>query len=313
MNTHLLLLDTALQAIGKGTSRRFSRQTLRGLTRGKPILQQNKRSLFHSPAANMATSDWNAAQYLKFESERTRPSRDLLAQVRLTSGKRIVDLGCGPGNSTAVLAERYPDSRLTGIDSSPDMIKKAKATLPNIEFTLANLSSYTSDEPVDLFFSNAVLQWLPHSERIEIITRLLQSQPSGGVFAFQVPDNLQEPSHMAMRETAAQGPWSATLGHLTPARDPSQSPQELYNQLRPLCSSVNIWHTHYYHILEDHHAIVEWLKATGLKPFIDPLPQEDRDGFLNAYLNRIRESYPILQDGKVMLRFPRLFVVAVRQ
>ncbi|KAL3471072.1 S-adenosyl-L-methionine-dependent methyltransferase [Aspergillus californicus] len=261
-------------------------------------------------ARTMATKDWSANQYLKFESERTRPSRDLLSQVTLRSPKRVVDLGCGPGNSTAVLLSQYPQARLTGMDSSPDMIQKACATLPNIDFTVDNLSTYSPEGPVDLFFSNAVFQWLPRNERLHVIKRLIESQPSGGIFAFQVPDNLGEPSHVAMRETAVDGPWAEVLS--TAGRDSFQTPQEIYDELKPICSDVNIWHTHYNHSLENHEAVVEWVKGTGLRPFIDPLSPADKDAFLKAYLGRLEQLYPKSVDGRVLLRYPRLFVVTTR-
>ncbi|KAH8817111.1 S-adenosyl-L-methionine-dependent methyltransferase [Xylogone sp. PMI_703] len=258
------------------------------------------------------TKDWSASQYLKFEKERTRPSRDLLSQVPVESPKRIIDLGCGPGNSTAVLVERYPDAQVTGIDSSPDMIQKAKASYPNTEFGLGNLQSYTPAEETDLLFSNAVFQWIKHTDRIPIMKRLIQSQQAGGVFAFQVPDNYLEPSHAAMREVAEKGPWAETLSRLQPSLGPFQTPQELYDELIPLCSSVNIWHTFYQHPLDGHQAVVEWVKGTGLRPFIDPLPEEQRNGFLEAYLESLKSRYPSSVDGKVLLRYPRLFMVAVR-
>ncbi|RVX70986.1 hypothetical protein B0A52_06144 [Exophiala mesophila] len=266
------------------------------------------------------TKDWNATQYLKFDRERTRPSRDLLAQVPslpTIPGRpaHIVDLGCGPGNSTAVIVEQYPDSKITGMDSSPDMIAKAKLALPAHEFILSDLQTYhpPSSQPVDLFFSNAVFQWLPHSDRLPVITRLLQTQSPGGVFAFQVPDNFTEPSHAAMREIAAQGPWAEKLESLRPALDALQSPQEIYDELAPMCSSVDIWHTHYQHVLESHEAIVEWVKGTGLRPFIDPLDEGQREEFLKRYLEKLKGMYSVRTDGRVLLRYPRLFVVAVRK
>lgn len=258
----------------------------------------------------MAASDWSAKQYLKFEAERTRPSRDLLAQIPLTSPKNVVDLGCGPGNSTAVLLSQFPNARVSGMDSSPDMIRKARETLPDIDFSVDDLGTYTTHQPVDLFFSNAVFQWIPRDRRLQIIKRLIESQPSGGVFAFQVPDNLAEPSHVAMRETAADGPWASKLD--SAGRDTFQSPQEIYDSLKPICADVNIWHTHYNHSLENHQAVVEWVKGTGLRPFIDPLSPEDREGFLKAYLGRLEKLYPKSFDGRVLLRYPRLFVVATK-
>ena len=192
------------------------------------------------------------------------------------------------------------------------MIKKAKATLPDVEFTLADLDSYTPAEPADVLFSNAVFQWVPYAERTAIIKRLMQTQASGGVFAMQVPDNFNEPSHAGMRLAAVEGPWSKILNKRKAALDPFQSPQELYDEIKPLCSSIDLWHTDYEHILDNHEAVVEWVKGTGLRPFIDPLPEEEETGFLDAYLNRIKKAYPVQYDGKVFLRYPRLFMVAVR-
>ncbi|KAJ5215190.1 Trans-aconitate 2-methyltransferase [Penicillium hispanicum] len=254
--------------------------------------------------------DWSATQYLKFKDERTQPARDLLSRVPLQAPKRVVDLGCGPGNSTAVLESRYPNAELKGIDSSPDMIQKARSTLPHLEFTVEDLNTYSPSSPVDLFYSNAVFQWLGKERRIEVIKRLMGTQPSGGAFALQVPDNLDEPSHALMRETAQSGPWATTLE--TVGRETFQSPQDIYDQLKPLCSEVNIFHTSYYHSLENHEAIIEWVKGTGLRPYLDPLQPQEKTGFLGDYLKRLKEAYPSSVDGRVLLRYPRLFVVAIK-
>lgn len=264
-------------------------------------------------------NDWSANQYLKFEEERTRPVRDLLAQIPASpSPRRVVDLGCGPANSTEALVSQWPDAQILGMDSSPDMIEKARKRLPNVPFELGDLNTWTpthTQEKVDVFFSNAVFQWVPSEQRLPLIRRFLEMQAPGGVFAFQVPDNFLEPSHTMMRETASEPgkAWTATLRDLQPGLARFQSTQEVYDALIPLCESVNIWHTHYYHVLENHEAIVEWVKGTGLRPFIDPLSEEDRKGFVQAYLERIKKAYPISVDGKVILKFPRLFVVAVRK
>ena len=263
--------------------------------------------------AKTTTKDWSATQYLKFEAERTRPVRDLLAQIPLTSPpKRIIDLGCGPGNSTEVLVDHFPDAKIMGLDSSADMIEKARTRLPGVEFQLGDLNAFEEKEPVDLLFSNAVYQWIPHGERMAMLKKLIQSQRSGGVFAFQVPDNFHEPSHRAMREVADQGPWSDLLHRVTMFRKPFQSPAELYDNLKPLCSELVIWHTHYCHFLEDHQAIVEWVKGTGLRPYLDPLSAEEKNSFEAEYLKKVESAYPLLVDGKVCLRYPRLFLVAVR-
>ncbi|KAJ5087551.1 hypothetical protein N7456_011167 [Penicillium angulare] len=263
-----------------------------------------------SATAN-AAHDWSATQYLKFKDERTQPARDLLARVPLQNPKTIVDLGCGPGNSTAVLESRYPDAHLVGIDSSPDMIKKAKSTIPHLEFSVQDLNSYEPSKPVDIFYSNAVFQWLGKEERINVIKRLMATQPSGGVFAFQVPDNLDEPSHVLMRETANSGPWATKLQSV--GRDTFQSPLEIYDQLKPLSSEVSLFHTSYYHSLENHEAIIEWVKGTGLRPYVDPLEPQEKEAFLKEYLKRLQGAYPSSVDGRVLLKYPRLFVVAIKQ
>ncbi|KAJ5814430.1 Trans-aconitate 2-methyltransferase [Penicillium pulvis] len=254
--------------------------------------------------------DWSAAQYLKFKDERTQPARDLSARVSLQSPKRLVDLGCGPGNSTVVLESRYPDALLVGMDSSPDMIRQAKSILPHLKFSIADLNTYTPEAPIDLYYSNAVFQWLGRKERIGVIKRLIGIKPTGGVFAFQVPDNLNEPSHVLMRETFKTGPWAAKLQSV--GRDTFQSLQEIHKQLKPLYSEVSLFHTSYYHSLENHEAIIEWVKGTGLRPYVDLLQPEEKDAFLKEYLRRLKETYPSSVDGRVLLRYPRLFVVTVK-
>lgn len=264
-------------------------------------------------ARSAATKDWSASQYMKFAGPRTRPSHDLLNQVPLASPRRVIDIGCGPGNSTQVLVERYPDADVSGMDSSADMLDTARATLPGTQFTLGDLNTYTPEGGApDLLFSNAVFQWIDGDARIGIMQRLISSLPSGGVFAMQVPDNRNEESHVAMRHVAERGPWADKLAAQRPALDLFQTPRELYDALKPLCQSVDIWHTHYQHILDTHQDVVEWVKGTGLRPFIDPLEPDQREAFLAAYFEQIKQRYPKNADGTVMLRYPRLFMVAVR-
>lgn len=287
--------------------------------------------------AGESSKDWSAKQYLKFAVERTQAVYDLLARLPPNfAPKLILDLGCGPGNSTSALRERYPDAHIIGVDSSPDMIVQArKRNLPDVDFVVSDLTTYTlpplspapqhqqdQEQKADLVFANAVYQWLlPHSARLSILKTLIRSLlRSDGVFAFQVPNNFAEPSHALMRAVAARDPWQATLCQVPfPWRDAFQSPPELYAELAPLFGSggagVQIWETTYWHWLRGPGEIVEWVRGTGLRPFEQALRGEERRGFLKAYGEEIGRAYPViagLQGERVGFRFPRLFFVGVR-
>lgn len=265
------------------------------------------------------TADWSADQYLKFGNERTRAVRELVAQIPLSKPTHIVDVGCGPANSTAVLAARFPDAKILGMDSSPDMLDKARKAMPGVEFVQGDLRTYEPEPGADLVFGNAVFQWLRLRDRIPTILRLLRTQKPGGVLAFQVPDNYEETTHRAMRETALlAGPWfkhfQALPADQRPDFDPIETPADYYNALISLCDKVDIWHTLYQHPLDSPSSIVEWVKGSGLQPFLNALPdQEVRDEYLKVYEKRIAELHPKLADGKVLLRYPRLFVIATRK
>lgn len=251
-------------------------------------------------------ADWSASQYLKFADERTRPARDLLAQVRLDHPRRVVDAGCGPGNSTELLVRRWRRAEVRGFDTSPAMLAEARRRLPGISFELVDAAQWRPVEKVDLIFANAVFQWLP--EHPALLLRLMDFLVPGGVLAVQMPDNLAEPTHRLMTETAAAMPFSARLKGA--GRSPLPSPAYYYDLLRPKAARIDIWHTVYNHPMMDTEAIVEWVKATGLKPFLDPLDEEERALFLSGYRGRIAHAYPASPVGTILLHFPRLFIVA---
>lgn len=253
-------------------------------------------------------SDWSPSLYTQFEDERTRPARDLLAQVPVIAARKVVDMGCGPGNSTELLAARYPQAELTGLDTSPAMLEEARRRLPDARFALADANAWTPDAATDLVFANAIYQWVP--EHLGVLPRVLAALGEGGCLAVQMPDNMAEPSHALMREVAADPRWAARLGGAARAVLPPVA--TYYNGLKPFARHLDIWHTTYNHALADAAAIVEWVRSTGLRPFLDPLAADERTDFLARYTARIAEAYPATVDGKVLLRFPRMFIVAVR-
>lgn len=246
-------------------------------------------------------SDWNASQYLKFEDDRTRPARDLLAQVPLQRPRKVVDLGCGPGNSTELLVNRYADSEVIGLDSSKDMLRQARERLRRCVFLEADLETWTPQEHVDLLFANAVFQWIPDHQRV--LRRLIEALPEDGVLAAQMPDNTREPSHVLMQELAP--PADA-------ARADLPAPEAWYDLLKPLCRRVEIWHTIYNHVMAGPEAIVEWFKGSALRPFLSALDARAADDLLTAYTKEIARHYTARCDGQILLRFPRLFIVATK-
>ncbi|MDR4307958.1 trans-aconitate 2-methyltransferase [Chelatococcus sambhunathii] len=255
--------------------------------------------------------DWSASTYLRFEDERTRPAADLLARVPLTEAKRVFDLGCGPGNSTELLKARFPGAEIAGVDSSPDMLASARKRLPDVDFIEGDIATWTPERAPDVIFANAALQWLGEHETL--FPRLLKLLAPGGALAVQMPDNLSEPSHAAMREVARDGAWAERLAGSTTARTEILSGEAYFDLLAPYASQVDVWRTTYLHPLDGAEAIATWLKATGLRPFLDPLDETERERFLALYTERIRAFYPERATGKALLRFPRLFIVALRK
>ena len=262
-------------------------------------------------ADNILAMSWSAAQYVTFEDERTRPVRDLLAALPAIEARSVIDLGCGPGNSTEVLAARFPNAAVRGLDSSADMIAAARRRLPQVQFAIGGIEGWTDTGPFDVILANAVLHWLPnHATLLPVLVGRLAS---GGGLAIQMPDNLDVPAHQLMREIAADGPWAPTLAAAAARRTPLGSANWYYALLRPVCSRVDVWRTTYYHPLSGGAtAIVEWFKGSGLLPFLEPLDAPSRAEYLERYTAAVARAYPTLSDGSVLLPFPRLFMVAIR-
>jgi len=248
---------------------------------------------------------WHPAQYLKFGEERTRPCRDLAARIELAEGGTIIDLGCGPGNSTEVLAARWPSAELTGLDSSPEMIAKARAAHPDWRWMAGDIAAWaaTAGEVYDLAFSNAALQWVPDHARV-----FPQLLGRARMLAVQVPGNYDGLAHTTMREVAKRFPLDGRVREWF-----THQPGFYYDVLAPHAASLDIWRTEYIHVMDSAEAIVEWYKGTGMRPFLDALESEaERERFTREYLEAIREAYRPQADGKILFPFQRLFVVAGR-
>ena len=254
--------------------------------------------------------NWDPQQYLKFAKERTRPSHELLSRVMLEQPTRVIDLGCGPGNSTQVLFKRWPKADITGLDSSSEMLAKAVKDHPFWHWIQADLDTWVADKPYDVIFSNATLQWVPN--HAEFFPRLMQQVVPGGVLAVQMSYNLHAPSHRIFQETAEEPGWRAKMdGHIKPIF--VHAPAEYYQFLEPHAQQIDIWVTEYLQVMPDAAAILEWIKGTGLRQYLDVLSSdEDRKRLEEQCLLRFAEAYPPQANGNVLFPFKRLFIVATR-
>ncbi|KLN55576.1 trans-aconitate 2-methyltransferase [Variovorax paradoxus] len=256
--------------------------------------------------------DWNPALYRRYEDERTRPAQELLARVPLSGAARVVDLGCGPGNSTELLANRFPTAKVVGTDNSEAMLASARERLPQARFELSDIATWApQDEAPDLIYANAALQWVPDHE--QLIPRLFAALAPGGVLAIQMPDNREEPTHRLMRAVAAEAPWAEPIGNADRLRTLLLPLGGYYDLLAPEAARVDVWHTIYQHPMADAAAIVEWVRGTGLKPFVDRLPADLQASYLAEYERRVDQAYPARTDGRRLLAFPRMFVVAQKK
>jgi len=253
-------------------------------------------------------TQWNPASYLKFQDERTQPSHDLAARVSLGSPQSIVDIGCGPGNSTRVLRERWPGARITGLDSSPQMIAKAREDYPAEEWVLADAATWRSDERYDVVFSNAALQWIPGHETL--VPRLFALLNPGGALAVQVPANNDSPVYLAVNEVARRQPWREAIRGCAELLTYQQA-GFYYDLLSALSPRVALWQTTYYHVLNSHQGLIDWYASTGMRPYLERLPDEEQKrAFQEQVLQACRERYPVQADGRILFPFKRLFFVA---
>lgn len=249
-------------------------------------------------------ADWNPSLYLQYATERSRPAAELLSRVALENVRSVVDLGCGPGNITALLHQRWPTAKTTGVDSSPAMLNEARNALPDCYFIEADISQFQPEHPVDLLYANASLQWVP--DHYELFPHLVSQLSHNGVLAVQMPDNWLEPTHVLMREVAYEQDYPDR------GRAPLPGVHAYYDILTEAGCDVDIWRTTYYHIMDSHQAIIDWVSSTGLRPWLQDLSESEQRHYLARYHELLQDQYPLQENGNILLAFPRLFIVARR-
>ncbi|HEY8288236.1 MAG TPA: methyltransferase domain-containing protein, partial [Acetobacteraceae bacterium] len=251
-----------------------------------------------------ARASWDPTQYLRFSNERLRPALDLLAQVPLDSASRVVDLGCGAGNVTVLLKQRFADADVLGVDGSEAMLEKARTAAPSCRFEHGDFASWNPRVPPDLIYSNAALHWV--SGHDVLFPRLTSLLAPNGILAVQMPAMHDAPLRRLQIEVAGSGPWAVHLLDSGYARDllPIGA---YYDLLRPLVASLEMWETTYQHVLKGEDAVVEWAAGSSLRPFLDKLPDTLRPGYKAAYADALRPHYPRRADGTTLLPFRRLF------
>ena len=255
-------------------------------------------------------TDWNSSLYLKYERERTRAARDLIAQIPDFGPRNVFDLGCGPGNSTELLASAFPRATIVGIDFSEAMLAVARSRVSTVNFIKQDIEAWRPTEGADLIFANAALHFVPDHRKL--LVQLISFLNEGGWLAVQMPNNIHELSHALMRMVAADGPWANRLVPIAKTRALVGSLDDYYQLLTPLCSKLDIWQTTYVHPLDGADGIVEWFEGSGLRPFLEPLTVFERETFLSRYRSELSAAYPRQPNGKVLLRYPRLFFIAQR-
>lgn len=253
-------------------------------------------------------SDWNSEQYLKFMAERTRPAIDLAERLTVHAPRRVLDLGCGPGNSTAVLKKYFPEAELLGVDNSPAMLDRARQDYPELSFKLfdANDSFEVFGSGWDVIYSNACLQWVP--DHRSLLLKLLDALTDDGELAVQVPLQTKAPFHALLQQKVMSERWAAFFPETRKLHILDEL--EYCELLQTYAGTFSMWETDYFHILESPQAVLQWYRGTGLRPYLNALPPEKHSEFQQEILSGIESLFPRLRDGSVVFKFPRLFFIA---
>jgi trans-aconitate 2-methyltransferase len=255
-------------------------------------------------------NDWNPEHYLKFNKERIQPSIDLVSRINLKEPKRIIDIGCGPGNSTQILKQKWANSEIVGIDNSPAMIEKAKSDYPDQNWILLDAGNDEIPGKFDLVYSNATIQWIP--EHYKLLKKFKELLNDNGVLAIQVPLFLDMPIRQAISQVSRMEAWKNKTNNVDSVFT-IHSYQTYYDYLSELFSGTEMWKCSYMHIMESHQAILDMIKSTGLKPYLEKLEnEEEKQHFVTQVLEITKEKYPLQKNGKVIFPFERLFFTATR-
>ncbi len=250
--------------------------------------------------------DWNPELYLQFQRQRTQPAIDLANRARACSPKTIADLGCGPGNSTAVLYSLFPDSEIIGLDNSQSMVEKARSLHPELSFRQEDAGSLSGQ--YDLLFSNACLQWVPGHKTL--LPHLMDRLNPGGMLAVQVPRNGEEPLMRAITRLGEDPKWHFQKKELEP--NMVLNPEDYYRILSSCAGEFQIWETVYYHMMPSHQALLDWVRSTRLRPYLNALSPEEGRAFEQELLEQAKALYPFTENGEILFRFRRLFFTAIR-
>jgi len=252
--------------------------------------------------------DWSSEQYLKFKTERTQPAIDLVNRINMVNPKKILDIGCGPGNSTEVLYNKYPGAYILGVDKSEEMIKTARIKYPGLNFKICDVSKDLSqlDSDFDIVFSNACIQWIPDHKHL--LKNMLNLLNRNGVLAVQIPMNYNEPIHKTIDEVASSEKWKKYF--IEPRIFYTLSQSEYYDLLFEISEEFFIWETVYYHVMKSHNDILEWYRGTGLRPYLNALPDVKKTVFKSELMEILMQRYPKQKNGDIIFRFPRFFFIA---
>ncbi|MSP48220.1 MAG: methyltransferase domain-containing protein [Alphaproteobacteria bacterium] len=252
---------------------------------------------------------WDPAQYAKFGDHRLRPALDLIGRIPDIDPRRVVDLGSGPGEITEILAGRWREAEVVGLDSSADMLTKARALAGRARYVEGDVATWMASPKVDLLFSNACLQWL--ADHASLFPRLVQQVAPGGTIAIQMPHNHDQPSHRIIARLSEEPPFLAQLaGKLR--HDPVASPDAYWRMLKPLVARLDIWEVDYLQALTGDDPVLNWTMGTALRPVLDALDKTLRAKFIEEYRDGLRAAYPRESEGSTLFPFRRLFIVAER-